>query len=93
MIDRLMQGMDKCLFAKSSFHGTLASAERGIRAYCLLTNFRPTAYNPIAHLKFRDKDSPFERLNGFTYHESWLQNLLIATSRQKIYRFQQKKLE
>jgi hypothetical protein len=93
MIDRLMQGMDKYLFAKSYFHGTLSSAEQGIRAYCLLTNFRPTSYNPIAHLRTHDKDSPFERLNGFTYHENWLHNLLIATSRQEIYRFQQKKLE
>jgi hypothetical protein len=93
MLDRLMQGMDKYLFAKSYFHGTLASAERGIRAYCLLSNFRPTAYNPIAHLRFRDKDSPFEQLNGFVYHDNWLHNLLIATSRQEIYRFQQKKLE
>jgi hypothetical protein len=93
MIDRLMQGLDKYLFAKSYFHGTLASAERSIRAYCLLTNFRPTTYNPIAHLKGRDQDAPFERLNGFTYHNNWLHNLLIATSRQEIYRFQQKKLE
>jgi hypothetical protein len=93
MLDRLMQGMDKYLFAKSYFHGTFPSAERGIRAYCLLTNFRPTAYNPIAHLRFRDKDSPFEQLNGFVYHDNWLHNLLIATSRQEIYRFQQKKLE
>lgn len=93
MIDRLMQGMDKYLFAKSFFHGTLPSAEQGIRAYCLLTNFRPTAYNPIAHMRGRDQDSPFEHLNGFVYHENWLHNLLIATSRQEIYQFQQKKLE
>ncbi len=71
MVDRLMQGMDRYLFAKSYFHGTLASAERGIRAYCLLTNFRPTVYNPIAHVRFRDKDSPFEHLNGFVYHDNW----------------------
>ncbi|GAK52959.1 hypothetical protein U14_04218 [Candidatus Moduliflexus flocculans] len=93
MIDRLMQGMEKYLFAKSYFHGTLISAERGIRAYCLLTNFRPPAYNPIAHMTCRDKLSPFEQLNGFSYHENWLHNLLIATSCQEIYRFQQKKLE
>jgi hypothetical protein len=93
MIDRLMQGMDRYLFAKSYFHGTLVSAERGIRAYCLLTNFRPSAYNPIAHMRGRDTGSPFEQLNGFTYHDDWLHNLLIATSRQEIYRFQQKKLE
>jgi hypothetical protein len=93
MIDRLMQGMDKYLFAKSYFHGTLASAERGIRASCLLTNFRPSAYNPVAHIRGPDTGSPFEQLHGFVYHGNWLQNLLIATSRQEIYRFQQKKLE
>jgi hypothetical protein len=93
MIDRLMQGMDKYLFAKQYFHGTLVSAERGIRAYCLLSNFRPSTYNPIAGMTSRDTGSPFEQLNGFVYHEKWLHNLLIATSRQEIYRFQQKKLE
>lgn len=84
MIDRLMQGMDRYLFAKSSFHGTLPSAERGIRAYCLLTNFRPLAYNPIAHVREQDKHTPFARLNGFVYHGNWLHNLLIATSQQEI---------
>jgi len=93
MIDRLMQGLDKYLFAKRYFHGTLASAERAVRAYCLLTNFRPTVYNPIAHSSRGGTRSPFQQLNGFTYHGCWLQNLLIATSRQKIYRFQYKKLE
>jgi hypothetical protein len=93
MIDRLMRGRDKYLFAKQSFHGTLGAAERGIRAYCLLANFRPTAYNPIAYAPGRPTHSAFEQLNGFTYHDCWLQNLLIATSRQQIYRFQYKKLE
>jgi hypothetical protein len=92
MIDRLMRGMDKYLVAKQGFHGTLVSAEYGIRAYCLLTNFRPTAYNPIAHLREHDTGSPFEQFNGFTYHSCWLQNMLIATSRQEIYRFRHKKL-
>ena len=92
MIDRLMQGMDKYLCAKQYFHGSLASAQYGVRAYCLLSNFRPYAYNPIAGYKNRDIHSAFEQLNGFTYHECWLQNMLIATSRQEIYRFQQKKL-
>jgi hypothetical protein len=93
MIDRLMRGMDKYLFAKQSFHGTLVSAEYGIRSYCVLTNFRPMMYNPISggH-NVRDVESPFTRLNGFAYHECWLQNMLIASSRQEIYRFQQKQL-
>ena len=92
MIDRLMRGMDKYLFAQQDFHGTLVSAEYGIRSYCLLTNFRPYMYNPIAGYKSHDTRSPFTQLNGFTYHECWLQNMLIATSNQEIYRFQHKKL-
>ncbi len=86
-----MQGLDKYLFATQYFHGTLASAEYGVRSYCLLTNFRPYAYNPTANPK-AGKRSPFEQVNGFTYQDCWLQNLLIATSRQEIYTFQQKKV-
>jgi hypothetical protein len=92
MIDRLMRGMDKYLVGRQYFHGTLVSAEYGIRSYCLLTNFRPYMYNPTTDHKSQDICSPFTRLNGFTYHECWLHNLLIATSRQDIYRFQHKKL-
>jgi len=92
MIDRLMNGMDRYLFAKQYFHGTLVSAEDGIRAYCLLANFRPSTYNPIARYRSRDCDSPFKQLNGLTYHDCWLQNMLIATSRQEKYRFQHKQL-
>jgi hypothetical protein len=92
MIDRLMRGMDKYLVGMQNFHGTLVSAEYGIRSYCLLTNFRPYMYNPTTDHQSQDIRSPFTQLNGFTYHECWLHNLLIATSRQDIYRFQHKKL-
>ncbi len=92
MVDRLMRRMDKYLFAHQDFHGTLVSAEYGIRAYCLLTNFRPSMYNPSAGYANRDYTSPFKELNGFTYHDCWLQNMLVATSGQAIYRFQHKKL-
>lgn len=93
MIDRVMQGMDKYLFAKQYFHGTLVSAEYGIRAYCLLSNFRPSTYHPVNNLPHHTETrSPFTELNGFTYHECWLQNMLIATSRQGMYRFQHKQL-
>ncbi len=86
-----MQGLDKYVFAKQHFHGTLASAEQGVRAYCLLTNFRP--YNPTTVTALQGIQSPFERVNGFTYHENWLHNLLIATSGQSISRFQHKTIE
>jgi hypothetical protein len=78
MVDRLMQGLDKYLGAKQYFHGTLASAERGLRAYCLLANFRP--YSPATVKALGGVQSPVERINGFTYHDNWLQNMLIAGS-------------
>ncbi len=86
MADRLMQGLDKYLFAKQYFHGTPASAYDNVRSYCLLTDCRP--YNPLTVKVLQGSESPFERLNGFTYHDNWLQNLLISTSTQPIYRFQ-----
>ena len=91
MVDRLMHGLEKYLSAKQYFQGTLAAASDRVRAYCLLTNFRP--YNPKTISILHDIETPFERLNGFTYHDSWLQNLLISTSTQPIYRFQHKPTE
>lgn len=92
MIDRLMRGMDKYLCAHQGFHGTLVSAEYGIRASCLLTNFRPSLYNPVVGNRNQNCTSPFTQLNGFTYHPCWLQNMLVATSGQAIYRFRYKKV-
>lgn len=88
MVDRLMQGMDRYLFVSKYFHGTLESAEYGIRAYCLMANFRP--YNPATVKELNGVASAFERINGFCYHENWLHNLMISTSIQPIYRFQHK---
>jgi len=93
MVDRLMRGMDTYLVAHQGFHGTLASAEYGIRAYCLLTNFRPSPYNPRPGDANRQCASPFTQLNKTTYHECWLHNMLIATSGQAIYKFRYKKVE
>jgi len=93
MVDRLMRGMDKYLFAHQGFHGTLVAAEYGIRAYGLLTNFRPSPYNPRQGEANRNCASPFTQLNKKTYHECWLHNMLIATSGQAIYRFRYKKVE
>lgn len=93
MVDRLMRGMDRYLCAHQGFHGTLVSAEYGIRSYCLLTNFRPSCSTPLAGGANREEyASPFTRLNGFRYHSCWLQNMLIATSGQAIYRFAHKQV-
>ena len=78
MIDRLMQRMDRHLFATQYFHGTLDSAELGIRAWALIHNFAP--FNPWTIKLNGGMQCQAERLNGFRYHENWLQNLLISTS-------------
>lgn len=77
MIDRQLDPLDRCLYAARYFHGHLMSAEYQIRAWALLHNFHP--YCPRA--KIREKySSSFHQLNGFVYHDNWLQNLLVASS-------------
>ncbi|ACN13235.1 hypothetical protein HRM2_01120 [Desulforapulum autotrophicum HRM2] len=79
MIDRLMQRMDRYLFNTQYFHGNIESAELGIRAWALIiNNFAPS--NPMTVQKYQGLQSPAERLNGFRYHENWLQNLMISSS-------------
>lgn len=77
MVDRLMQRMDRHLFSTQYFHGTLKSANLSIRAWALMQNFTPL--NPWT-VKQKGHVSSFQRVNGFQYHESWLQNLLISAS-------------
>jgi hypothetical protein len=77
MIDRLLDPLDRCLYAARYFHGHLLSAEYQVRAWALLHNFQP--FCPRA--KIREQfQSPFHRLNGFVYHDNWLHNLLVASS-------------
>ncbi len=90
--DRLMRGMEKSLSAHQGFHGTLVSAAYGIRASCLLTNVRPSLSHPVVGTRNRNCQSPCTQLNGFTYHTCWLQNMLVATSGQAVYRFRHKKV-
>jgi len=77
MLDRHMEPMDRCLYNARYFHGHLMTAEYQIRAWALFHNFQP--YCPRA--KISEKYiSPFHKLNGFVYHDNWLQNLLVASS-------------
>lgn len=80
MIDRLMQRMDRHLFSTQYFHGTLESANLNIRAWALIQSFAP--FNPWT-VKQKGYTNSFEKVNGFQYHENWLQNLLIAASLEK----------
>jgi hypothetical protein len=78
MLDRLMQRMDRHLYSTQYFHGNRTSAEQGMRAWALLYNFAPS--NPYTVKIHHNLKSPAERLNGFRYHDCWLQNLLISAS-------------
>jgi hypothetical protein len=77
MLDRLMQKMDRYLFMMRYFHGHLASAERGIRAWALAQNFLPYCSRSKQREHFV---SPAHRLNGMLYRDNWLENLLVAAS-------------
>ena len=78
MLDRLMQRMDRHLFSTQYFHGSSDTAELNIRGWALIYNFTPS--NPMTIKKHRGKRCPADRLNGFAYHENWLENLLISAS-------------
>lgn len=77
MIDRHMVPMDRWLFHTQSFHGHLCSAEKAVRAWAIFHSF--WKYCPRAHIHKKFK-SPAHKLNGFTYHNNWLHNMLISTS-------------
>jgi len=78
MLDRLMQRMDRHLFSTQYFHGSVTAANLNIRGWALIYNFTPS--NPQTVKKYLGKKSPADRLNGFSYHDNWLQNLLISAS-------------
>ena len=77
-VDRLMDHMDRRLYAMRYFHGTTVSASLTARSSALLWNFHP--YGRRARPRAAWTSSPFSELNGFSYHENWLHNLLIASS-------------
>jgi hypothetical protein len=72
MLDRLMNFQDKSLYSAKYLHSPL-SARMFVRAMALVWNFHP-------YCKKVKRHSPFEDLNGFVYHQNWLQNMMIATS-------------
>ncbi len=79
MLDRLMNYQDRLLYAMQYFHGHQESARLYIRAMALLWNFHP--YGQKTQAKYEATGlTPFERLNGFRYHDNWLHNFLIAAS-------------
>ncbi len=83
MIDRHMEPMSRFLYSTRYFHGHMMSAEMSIRAWALAHNFLP--YCPRAKVA-KEYISPAHKLNGFVYHENWLQNLLVSASMGGCYR-------
>jgi hypothetical protein len=77
-VDRLMDLQDRLLYAMRYFHGTPAAASLAMRSAALLSNFHP--YGRRARPEAGWTSSPFTELNGYSYHDNWLQNLLIASS-------------
>ena len=78
MLDRVMRAMSRHAFNSQMFHATINSTSNNFRAFALLYNFTPSC--PAVTKKNEELVSPAARLNGFVYHQDWLQNLLIAAS-------------
>lgn len=77
-IDRLMNYQDRVIYAMQYFHGTEAGANLYVRSMALIWNFHP--YGTRTLRQDPDRCSPFKDINGFCYHENWLQNMLVASS-------------
>lgn len=77
-VDRLLNVLDRHLYAMRYCHGTKASARWAVRALAMQWNFHP--YGKRLRQDQPTRSSPFADLNGFQYHENWLHNFLIASS-------------
>lgn len=77
-LERLMNYMDRILYTAQYFHGKITMASLYARALAMVWNFHP--YDIRTQSKYGLASSPFERLNGFRYHDNWLENLMIAAS-------------
>jgi hypothetical protein len=78
MVDRLMRFLDRAFFKAQYFHGLPESAENRVRALALLWNFCPSS--PQTVKKHGGQACPAERLNGKSYADNWLENLLVSGS-------------
>jgi hypothetical protein len=77
-VDRLMNIQDRLLYQMQYLHGTQKSVNLALRAMAILWNFHP--YCQKIQRDCLSTRSPFRDLNGFSYHNHWLRNLLIASS-------------
>ena len=77
-VDRLIDVLDRSLYAARYCHGIAPSASLMMRSSALLWNFHH--YGRRARPGAAGTCSPFTELNGFAYSDNWLQNLMIASS-------------
>lgn len=77
-VDRLLNHLDRLLYAACYGHSTPGSARLAVRAMALQWNFHP--YGKRLRHQQPERISPFHDLNGFVYHPNWLHNLVIASS-------------
>ena len=77
-VDRLLNHLDRLLYAACYGHSTPGSLRLAVRAMALQWNFHP--YGKRLREEEPGRISPFHDLNGFVYHQNWLHNLLIASS-------------
>jgi hypothetical protein len=86
MVDRHMHFFARWLTHSFYCRGSLKATERRFRAWALVHNFAPFTKRSMAKRVKRDPalegyTSPVHQLNGKVYHQNWLENLLVATSR------------
>lgn len=77
-IDRPMNQLDRYLYQIRYFKGHRESANLKLRAWAMMYNFTPFSKRVQQRETNPKKTSRFEQINGFVYHEDWLQNCLIA---------------
>lgn len=77
-VDRLLNHLDRLLYASCYGHTQAESTRLAVRAMALQWNFHP--YGARLRRSREARVSPFHDLNGFIYHGNWLHNLLIASS-------------
>ncbi|HXH13347.1 MAG TPA: hypothetical protein VNP04_26665, partial [Alphaproteobacteria bacterium] len=77
-VDRLLNHLDRVLYAMRYCHSTIPQARLAVRAWAMQWNFHP--YGPRLRHDQPGRASPFHDLNGFQYHANWLHNFLIASS-------------
>lgn len=77
-LDRVMKLMERHAINSQMFHSNISMTSKNFRALALIYNFSPSC--PAVTKKFPELKSPAERLNGFAFADSWLENLHIAKS-------------